>query len=504
RIFSGDGSPEVLNNTTITISSVWPTEPLPHHISVFVHRPIDTALGKRPRAGGLSIHEANFFDEPPSMMAKPSKYKTLQNHLSEKILDDRPQADSVPPLSLLYDGFGNFMDNSSLHQPICADEEQCKLESYFNDFANEMTAFYPSEDSRRNTGLELLNKLLGIELMPASIDNVRTDGHHHGSHGAAICIVEFKNEPADNGLIAMVELAGYVARSHKESFDRHKDLFEGWNVPCLGMTIVGPFITFYGIMLLSRQWHIAALTPTLSCVASACEGRDHKALCAAFRSASILLNHIRDDVKQFVETPPKSPTDHTLPYISELPRYPNMDENQKFQFQLLRRHHEQEGRNLYIAKTSDDEEIIVKFTRQYSIKLHNFCAERGHAPTIRGFGTIPGDWYVIAMDYRSSSTSPSKSFYLARLRDKWKDDLNTLVQAFHDEDLVHGDLREPNMICDGEDILLLDFDWGGRVGEASYPCACLNSDLTDGREGISLGITKDDDIRVLQNTLAKL
>ncbi|KAH9024490.1 hypothetical protein EDB85DRAFT_1894290 [Lactarius pseudohatsudake] len=50
RVFSGDGSSEVLNNTmqdmTIKISSIWLTEPLPHHISVFVHWPSDTALGK--------------------------------------------------------------------------------------------------------------------------------------------------------------------------------------------------------------------------------------------------------------------------------------------------------------------------------------------------------------------------------------------------------------------------------------------------------------------------
>ncbi|KAH8986308.1 hypothetical protein EDB92DRAFT_1264184 [Lactarius akahatsu] len=126
RILSGDESSEVLNNPTITISSVWPTEPLPRHISVFVHRPSDTALGKRPRGGLDVIHDAKIFDDPPSVVAKPSKYKTLQNHPSQKILDGRPQADSVPPLSLLYHGFGDFMDNSSLHKPVRADGEQRK------------------------------------------------------------------------------------------------------------------------------------------------------------------------------------------------------------------------------------------------------------------------------------------------------------------------------------------------------------------------------------------
>ncbi|KAH8979914.1 hypothetical protein EDB86DRAFT_596453 [Lactarius hatsudake] len=46
RILSGHGSSEVLNDIMVRISSVWPTGPLPHHISVFVHWPSDTAPGK--------------------------------------------------------------------------------------------------------------------------------------------------------------------------------------------------------------------------------------------------------------------------------------------------------------------------------------------------------------------------------------------------------------------------------------------------------------------------
>ncbi|KAH8979285.1 hypothetical protein EDB86DRAFT_2814747 [Lactarius hatsudake] len=190
--------------------------------------------------------------------------------------------------------------------------------------------------------------------------------------------------------------------------------------------------------------------------------------------------------------------------VTELPKYPDSEKNKKIQFQILMCHHNtQDHSNLYIAKTSN-KEIVVKFTHQYSIELHDFCAKHGHAPTILGFGSIPGGWYVIAMDYISVSTHPSISPLLGHLRNKWKDDLKALVQAFHDEDLVHSDLWKPNMICNGEDILLLDFDWGGQVGEALYPCAWLNPDLTDGQESISLGIIKDDDIRILQNTLATL
>jgi len=71
-------------------------------------------------------------------------------------------------------------------------------------------------------------------------------------------------------------------------------------------------------------------------------------------------------------------------------------------------------------------------------------------------------------------------------------------------DLVHGDLREPNILCVGEKVMLIDFDWGGRVGEAYYPTALLTYELTDGRFNTNPKITKDDDLRVLANTLGRL
>jgi Ser/Thr protein kinase RdoA (MazF antagonist) len=78
------------------------------------------------------------------------------------------------------------------------------------------------------------------------------------------------------------------------------------------------------------------------------------------------------------------------------------------------------------------------------------------------------------------------------------------MQSFHDSDFVHGDLRESNILCDGERVMLIDFDWGGKAGVVSYPTARLCSELRDGRQDTSPKITKDDDRRVLQNTLSEL
>ena len=52
--------------------------------------------------------------------------------------------------------------------------------------------------------------------------------------------------------------------------------------------------------------------------------------------------------------------------------------------------------------------------------------------------------------------------------------------------------------------MLVDFDWGVKVGEAFYPTLELNPELLEGRTSDGFGFTKDDDVQVLTKTLGKL
>ena len=169
----------------------------------------------------------------------------------------------------------------------------------------------------------------------------------------------------------------------------------------------GPYITFYGIIFLGQQWRVITLTPTLSCIASACKGGNCITLYAAFYGASVLLCCIANDAKHFITALPTFPHANCgFPYVSELPKY--CTPNKKFQFQILRHYSKIEDYcYLYITKTSDKEQIIMKFTCWYSIDLHAFCAKWGHASRILGFRSIPGGWYVTAMEYILASVLPS-------------------------------------------------------------------------------------------------
>ena len=184
-------------------------------------------------------------------MGKQSEYESLQRDPSERILDDRPEQDSVPPVSLLYEGFGSFLDIFRRREGVYElTLERRDLEVAVNYFAEAMTSFFESEAERKTTGLNALNAILSTgshtKLTTASVDSNRicSGGYYNGPHGAISCIVEFRNELVDVNSIPLVELVSCVAHSHAQSIKSHKDIYMGWRVPCLGLTVVGELHVF--------------------------------------------------------------------------------------------------------------------------------------------------------------------------------------------------------------------------------------------------------------------
>lgn len=107
------------------------------------------------------------------------------------------------------------------------------------------------------------------------------------------------------------------------------------------------------------------------------------------------------------------------------------------------------------------------------------------------------------MEFAGSFSGISEHSSSPRIGD-WAKELQVLIRSFHDKNFVHGDLRCPNIICDGEKVMIVDFNWAGKEGEVSYPRGQLASELTDGRSRNDRKITKDDDLRVLCKTLKHL
>jgi tRNA A-37 threonylcarbamoyl transferase component Bud32 len=201
-----------------------------------------------------------------------------------------------------------------------------------------------------------------------------------------------------------------------------------------------------------------------------------------------------------------------LPHVYKIPAWPSNAgiEEQHLEFTIesivAQGFPWNEKRFLYRAKMQNDD-VMVKFTRRYCTDLHQICAKRGHAPKLLGYGTVPGGWHVVVMEFVDHDINGRLAHYARVHLDRWEKDLTSLVEEFHGEGLVHGDLRDVNLIVprgEPERIILVDYDWGGKHGDVSFPSRHLHEDLTMMRELESLEITKEHDRRVLRNTIGKL
>ncbi|KAF8433681.1 hypothetical protein L210DRAFT_3330294, partial [Boletus edulis BED1] len=112
-------------------------------------------------------------------------------------------------------------------------------------------------------------------------------------------------------------------------------------------------------------------------------------------------------------------------------------------------------------------DLVIKLTRSYSPELHAFCARFGHAPKLYAYERLAGGIIAIAMEYvNGEMLAPTSD---PALQVKWITTLQGIVGNMHENKFVHGDLRPPNIMVVKDEVMLLDFDWGGKVGEARYP-----------------------------------
>jgi tRNA A-37 threonylcarbamoyl transferase component Bud32 len=147
------------------------------------------------------------------------------------------------------------------------------------------------------------------------------------------------------------------------------------------------------------------------------------------------------------------------------------------------------------VKASDDKTILMKFVRHYCIELHDICASSRYAPTLLAFERLPGSWYGVMMEYVVDAIPITEHRHISKHFKNWKTVLQELIVMFHNRDFVYGDLHDANIINSNDGcVRIADFNWGGRVREASYLTLKLNIELVDGRPLEDLRITKVDDL----------
>lgn len=162
---------------------------------------------------------------------------------SGDILDDR-----VPPVSLLYQPFGDFSDtylgNSGNRGPGGGTFDP--IWQKVDELATVAEMSYTTGDRDRNkTRLHLLNEIfttvLGIDHRPLAAGTdfePKTDGHSTAPGGEPICIVGFKNELAGFNSIPILQLLRYYVELIQMA-KGYPDVLSSSRMPTLGITFVG-------------------------------------------------------------------------------------------------------------------------------------------------------------------------------------------------------------------------------------------------------------------------
>lgn len=428
----------------------------------------------------------------PSSMALPEEYTLIQADTNQRLLDDRPYEDEVPPLSLLYDGFGTFLDIASGSKPSSIHH----LHSAIDAFATDMCPLYPLEHIKRDTLLPRLNHIFRSDdpetpfLEAVSLGNITTDAYNIVASMAGHIVIEVKNELPGMPTHPHAEGAGYFAWLLKDHLN-HPQFLHHWRVPFLGIVIIGIYIEFHGFVWLGGKIRSAILVPPVPCLRTAAEGQSRQTLYRAFAAAIQLKKDIIHDTQRHLKSPPPliSRDRFLLPSVSRLSKHGS---DGYFHFELVSYYGQRPPHcQIFAAHLPGKPEcrLLVKFSQAYCLELHEYCFKQGHAPQIYAFEFLPGGWYGIAMEYIEGA----HSFNNLNL----EKDIRALVKGFHDEGWVHGDLRDVNILCTQDRFWLIDFDWGGKDGEVEYPTGNLALQLTSGRKAKDWKIRREDDLRAL-------
>lgn len=114
--------------------------------------------------------------------------------------------------------------------------------------------------------------------------------------------------------------------------------------------------------------------------------------------------------------------------------------------------------------------MVVKFASRYSREAHELLSNASPplAPRLWHCAREPSvnNLFVVVMDYVEHRWHAGE---VLRMNTAQIESLRLAVRMLHAAGLVFGDLRGPNVLLVEDRVMLIDFNWAGKEGEAKYP-----------------------------------
>ena len=321
-----------------------------------------------------------------------------------------------PHVSLYYDGFGEFLQNC---QTVELDAEACKFTEVF---VREMSGYFDSKAQRT----EAIQLKLGAYLTGgclAGVDNA--DVAFQSTNGYRILIIEVKNEVGKGSCDSFMQVIAYYMLSLKN----HDS---SCCAPAFLMEIVGVHMAIYGAIYTTTVC-CDRLSP---CLWLTLQPNDVQAMTNLARTFKALKIAVSNMLTYYQKPPSHS---HRFPCYVE---YNNGCGTVQFEYQEVLM------RQVFLAKASNGQLLVVKFVEEYGEAAHRLCEENGFAPKLYFCGNV-GKFIMVVMQYLEDSVSLVDFLRKDEEKEEKIRVLNQVKEAakvLHTGGYCHGDLRPSNVL----------------------------------------------------------
>ncbi|KDQ50837.1 hypothetical protein JAAARDRAFT_211512 [Jaapia argillacea MUCL 33604] len=461
------------------------------------------------RAHSTAVNNAHDAPSPSSVTGDVEVFKAEQE--IHPIYNGRPNNLCSSPIAIYNNAFAVLRDTlSDLTRTPAPNRTQVVTTA---NLLLSATKIYDSDWDRGDALLPHVERLLDVHVerhvkVATTKETYKANGFarqqladpSYTERGAYVYI-EAKNElgiGGDSGLQGALTLLKHI------SHDRYERIRNASCCPCIVISIAGPYVCFSGAVLVGgfivqpfTDYVYLGGDPFMN------DRIIHVAkIFDAVRNAATVLRDYYDHLlprrernrERLLPSPTYSLHQPTLPL--------------KFieQFHYQGRQTDNHRRSLFRGKFGD-EIVLVKFCETYNERAHRELAHSNLAPPLHFCSKIHGGIMMVVMGFVEGRDAHYQ-FKNQKLPADIMDDVKSAIHRLHEIGLVFGDLRRPNIMIVPKDLdaasagedgtvgveekeassgfraMLVDFDWAGEHGHATYPALLNYTGEIDWADGV--------------------
>ncbi|KAF8558359.1 hypothetical protein OG21DRAFT_1380524, partial [Imleria badia] len=386
----------------------------------------------------------------------------------------RPMGYTGPPITIYEEVFADIVDDLD-HLSDLPDNEDILAE--IGKFTTNSLKIYDSNSECSSAVYSLVGSLLGVDLVtkliPPYVD-VKSGVVACEQNNAIYLHIQSNNELGLGGIADVqgaLTLLKEMAHSKACCVPSYIAIHHKTCCPCIHLFISGPYISFGGSILTN----IYSFQSFTDYIYLGCDTFMTSKICDIARTFVIFRSALSKLQDKYCQLEYDKDTFITEDHSRLFPRpaYPDSPDMPNMQTLFIRC-------ALFLAKYKG-EPVVVKFSEKYNPTAHQALAIMELAPKLYFHTQLRGGVHMVIMELIDALDAVHE-FPGKELPNDVVQDVEEALQKLHGMNLVHGDVRRPNILVkkgatrrskgvtsvdplshDGYHTYLVDFDWVGRA-----------------------------------------